>query len=155
MRPQERIARRRRPTINGQAKDGRRYNLSLRRPPRLNDEEEYFVNVKVTSRRSGDVNILDVAGKISLGEGTNALRNGLNDAMATSHKIVLNLAELTFIDSSGLREVLGAYQTLSKNGGQLKLLSPAQRVRDLLRITKLNSLLEVYDDEAAALGSFR
>jgi anti-sigma B factor antagonist len=107
---------------------------------------------KLSSRQEGGVAVLDVAGAITIGEGANAVRSAL-DGLA-SKKILLNLAEVSFIDSSGISELVDALKTVAKNGGQLKLLKPAQRVKDILRITKLHTMFEVYDDEAAAVASF-
>jgi len=118
-------------------------------------EEEDFVSVKLSSRQSGEVSILDIAGTITLGDSANALRAALNDLISRNRKqLLLNLAGLTFIDSSGIREVMAAFLELGKNGGKLKLLNPTQRVRDLLRITKLHTIFEIHDDEAAAISSF-
>jgi anti-sigma B factor antagonist len=113
------------------------------------------LSVTLTSRVSGDVNILDVAGTVTMGQGSNALRHALNDAISRNQKkILLNLAGLVFLDSSGMREMLAAFNALAKDGGRLKLLSPTQRIRDLFRITRLDSVLEIHDDEAAAVRSF-
>ena len=113
------------------------------------------MDVTLSSRQSGDVNILDLGGAITLGQGSNRLRNALNDLIGRNQKkLLLNMAGLSFIDSSGIRELLAAFQKLSENGGQLKLLNPTRRVRDLLTITKLNTVFEIYEDEAAAVSSF-
>jgi anti-sigma B factor antagonist len=119
------------------------------------EEEEDFVSVKLSSRESGEVSILDIAGSITLGESANQLRAALNDLISRNRKqLLLNLSGLTFIDSSGIREVMSAFLELGKNGGKLKLLHPTQRVKDLLRITKLHTIFEIYDDEATAISSF-
>jgi anti-sigma B factor antagonist len=110
---------------------------------------------KLSSRQEGEVSIVDVEGAITIGEGANAVRDALNGLVATNHrKILRNLAEVSFVDSSGIRELMSAFNTITKDGGQLKLLKPAQRVKDLLRITRLHTVFEVYDDEAAAVASF-
>ena len=90
-----------------------------------------------------------------MGESSTALRHALSDLIANNHsKLLLNLAGITFIDSSGIREIMSIYNTLIQRSGQLKLLNPTQRLKDLLRITRLETVLEVYDDEAAAVQSF-
>ena len=112
--------------------------------------------MKLNSRQVNGVEIVDIAGVITLGEESNALRNSLTSLIdGNRKKLLLNLAGLTFIDSSGIRELVAAFNTLSKNGGQLKLLSPTRRVRDLLQITNLHSVFEIHDDEAAAISSFK
>jgi anti-sigma B factor antagonist len=101
------------------------------------------------------VNILDLAGSVTLGQGSNVLRDGLSGMIGKGQKkILLNLAEVSYIDSSGIRELLSAYNTLSKTGGKVKLMNLTARTKDLLRITKLHTVFEVFDDEASALSSF-
>ena len=112
-------------------------------------------SLTLSSRKSGDVNILDLSGAVTLGDGSNALRAALNDLISRSQKkILLNLAGLTFIDSSGIRELMAAYHALGQNGGRIKLLNPMRRIRDLLQITNLHKVFEIHDDEAAAVSSF-
>lgn len=114
-----------------------------------------FVNVTFSSRQTGDVSVLEVSGTVTMGESSTALRHALSDLVANNHnKLLLNLAGLTFIDSSGIREIMSIYNTMVQRGGQLKLLNPTQRLKDLLRITRLETVLEVYDNEAAAIQSF-
>jgi anti-sigma B factor antagonist len=113
------------------------------------------VNVTFSSRQSGEVNILDVAGTITLGQGSNTVRDALGDLISRNHKkILLNLAQVSYIDSSGIRELLSALTALKNVDGQLKLLNPSHRVKDLLQITKLHTVFQVYEDEAAAVASF-
>ncbi|HBY64305.1 MAG TPA: anti-sigma factor antagonist [Solibacterales bacterium] len=108
----------------------------------------------VTRRQVGDVVVLDLVGDLTLGSATGRLRDGVIDALQTSSKVVLNLAGLGYMDSSGLGEMVGAYTTVSGRGGTLKLLNPQKKLTDLLGLTRLYTLFEIYDDEAAATASF-
>jgi len=113
------------------------------------------VSVKLNSRQVGDVTVLDVSGRITLGEGSSALRDALRDLVSKGHKkILLNLGEVSYIDSSGIGELVSGFTSVSNQGGQLKLLGLTKRVKDLLQITKLYTVFEVHDDEAAAIRSF-
>jgi anti-sigma B factor antagonist len=101
------------------------------------------------------VSVVDVEGRITLGEGSSALREALRDLVAKNqNKILLNLGDVTYIDSSGIGELVSGYTTVSNSGGMLKLLNLNKRVKDLLQITKLYTVFEVFDDEAAAISSF-
>jgi anti-sigma B factor antagonist len=112
--------------------------------------------VKLTSRQVDGVNVVDVAGRVTLGEGANALRDGLRTLMAANQKkILLNMAEVSFIDSSGIRELVTGLNTLASIGGELKLLNLTGRVKDLMLITKLYNVFDVHDDEATAIRSFK
>jgi anti-sigma B factor antagonist len=103
----------------------------------------------------GNVSVIDVAGRITLGEGSAALRETLRDMVAKNqNKILLNLADVTYIDSSGIGELVSGYTTVTNTGGQLKLLNLNKRVKDLLQITKLYTVFEVKEDEADAIRSF-
>jgi len=113
------------------------------------------VSVKLGTRQVGDVSVVDVAGRITLGEGSSALRDGIRDlANKGQKKILLNLAEVSYIDSSGIGELVSAFTTVTNQGGQLKLLSLTKRVKDLLQITKLYTVFDVHEDEAHAIRSF-
>ncbi len=113
------------------------------------------MNLKLSSRQVGEVNVLDVAGRVNLGEESNAFRDALNEFVARHQKkILVNLAEVTFLDSWGIRELATALNAVNKDGGQLKLANPSKRVKDLLRITRMDTVIQVHDDEAAALASF-
>jgi anti-sigma B factor antagonist len=121
---------------------------------RSTKEEE--VNVKLTSRQVGDVTVVDAAGRITLGEGASAFRDSIRDLAAKGNKkILLNLSEVSYIDSSGIGELVSGFTTVTNSGGQLKLVGLSKRVKDLLQITKLYTVFEVYDDEAEAVRSFR
>ena len=113
------------------------------------------MSVKLSTRQVGDVSVVDVAGRITLGEGSSALRDLLKDMVGKGQKkILLNLGEVTYIDSSGIGELVSALTSIANQGGQLKLLNLAKRVKDLLQITKLYTVFDVHDDEAGAIRSF-
>jgi anti-sigma B factor antagonist len=113
------------------------------------------VSVKLSTRQVGDVSVVDVAGRITLGEGSSALRDLLKDMVSKGQKkILLNLGEVSYIDSSGIGELVSAFTSIANQGGQLKLLNLAKRVKDLLQITKLYTVFDVHDDEAGAIRSF-
>jgi anti-sigma B factor antagonist len=113
------------------------------------------MSVKLTSRMEGDVTIVDASGRLTLGEGTSLLRDRLRELVdGGSRRILLNMASVTYIDSSGLGELVAAYTTATTAGGEMKLLNLAKRMHDLLKITKLYTVFETFEDEAAALGSF-
>ncbi len=113
------------------------------------------MSMKLTTREVSGVTILDLSGKITLGEGGVTLRDEVRKLLAAgSKKIVLNLAEVTYIDSSGLGELVSAYTAVKNAGGELKLLNLTSKVRDLLVITKLVTVFDVKDDEASAVSSF-
>jgi anti-sigma B factor antagonist len=113
------------------------------------------VSVKLNNRQVGDVTVVDVSGRITLGEGSSALRDALRDLAAKGHtKILLNLEEVSYIDSSGIGELVSGFTSVSNAGGQLKLLGLTKRVKDLLQITKLYTVFEVFDAETTAIRSF-
>ena len=110
---------------------------------------------KLSPRQVGDVTVIDVAGRITLGEGSSNLREGIREMVAKGNKkILLNLGEVTYIDSSGIGELVSGFTSVANGGGQLKLINLTKRVKDLLQITKLYTVFEVFDDEAAAVRSF-
>lgn len=99
--------------------------------------------------------MIDAAGRITLGDGASTLRDEIRDLAAKGDKkILLNLSEVSYIDSSGIGELVSGFTTVTNHGGQLKLLGLSKRVKDLLQITKLYTVFEVFDDEAAAVRSF-
>lgn len=113
------------------------------------------MSVKLSVRQVGDVSVIDAAGRITLGEGSSAFRDQIRGLPAKGNdKILVNLADVSYIDSSGIGELVSAFTTLTNQGGQLKLLHLNKRVKDLLQITKLYTVFEVFDDEAAAVRSF-
>ena len=111
--------------------------------------------MKIVERQVGDVVILDLHGKILIGEGDDALREAvtrLTDSGKT--KILLNLADVPYVDSAGLGEIVRTYTTVSRKGGKLKLLNLTKKIQDLLSITKLLTVFETYESEADAVSSF-
>jgi anti-sigma B factor antagonist len=111
--------------------------------------------MKIEMRTVGDVRILDCSGKITLGEGTMTVRNTVRDILKDNgKKIILNLANVNYIDSSGIGELVSTYTTVTNNGGQLKLLSLTKKINELLQITKLLTVFQVFDNESAAVSSF-
>ena len=113
------------------------------------------MSVKLNTRQVGDVSVVDVSGRITLGEGSSALRDVLRDMVAKGQKkILLNLSEVSYIDSSGIGELVSGFTTVTNQGGSLKLLGLTKRVKDLLQITKLYTVFDVHDDEASAVRSF-
>ncbi|MBI3934075.1 MAG: anti-sigma factor antagonist [Acidobacteria bacterium] len=119
-------------------------------------EEEHKMSLKVTTRQADGVTILDLSGRIILGEPTATLRDTFQELITRGQKkVLLNLADVNYIDSSGLGALVSGFTTLTNQQGQLKLLNLAKKVHDLLQITKLLTVFEVYEDEIAALKSFR
>ena len=113
------------------------------------------MSMKLTTRDVSGVTIVDLSGKITLGEGGLTLRDEVRKLLAAGQKkIVLNLGEVNYIDSSGLGELVSAYTAVKNAGGELKLLNLTSKVRDLLVITKLVTVFDVKDDEAAAVAAF-
>ena len=111
--------------------------------------------MKITERLVGDVIILDLEGKILIGEGDDQLREAVTKlADAGKSKILLNLAEVPYVDSAGLGEIVRCYTTVSKKGGKLKLLNLTKKIQDLLSITKLLTVFEVFEAEDEAVRSF-
>jgi anti-sigma B factor antagonist len=111
--------------------------------------------MQITERSVGDVMVLDIKGKITLGEGDEQLKDKVNSLVNQGHrKMVLNLAEVPYLDSAGLGEVVRAYTTVSRQGGSLKLLNLTKRITDLLSITKLLTVFETFDSEDDAVRSF-
>jgi anti-sigma B factor antagonist len=109
----------------------------------------------LTTRQVGDVTVVDAVGRITLGEGASTFRDTIRDLAASGHKkLLLNLAEVTYIDSSGIGELVSGFTTVANQGGSVKLLNLTKRVQDLLQITKLYTVFEVFDDEAKAVRSF-
>ncbi len=113
------------------------------------------MSVKISHRQVGDVTVVDAAGRITLGEGASVFRDLIRDlATKGNKKILVNLNEVSYIDSSGIGEMVSGFTTVTNHGGQLKLLGLTKRVKDLLQITKLYTVFEVFDDESTAVRSF-
>lgn len=114
-----------------------------------------MAQLNIKQRQAGDVMILDLDGEVRIGDSATALRGAIRELVAGSNKkILLNLAGVRYIDSSGIGELIASYTTVGRTGGQLKLLSLTDKVQDLLVITKLLTVFDVYDTEAEALSSF-
>ena len=115
-----------------------------------------MAELDVKERQAGDVTILDMNGEVRIGEGSIALRDSVrNLSEAGKKKILLNLAGVKYIDSSGIGELIANYTTVKRQGGQLKLLNLTDRIQNLLVITKLLTVFDSYEDEAEALKSFQ
>jgi anti-sigma B factor antagonist len=113
------------------------------------------VSVKLNTRQVGDVSVIDVSGRITLGEGSSTLRDALRELAGKGQKkILLNLGEVSYIDSSGIGELVSGFTSVTNSGGQLKLLNLTKRVKDLLQITKLYTVFDVHESEASAVRSF-
>lgn len=113
------------------------------------------MSVKMSSRQVGDVTVVDASGRITLGEGASVFRDTIRDLAAKGNKkILVNLGDVSYIDSSGIGEMVSSFTTVTNHGGQLKLLSLTKRVKDLLQITKLYTVFEVFEDESSAVRSF-
>ena len=111
--------------------------------------------MKFSTRKAGKIIIIDIEGKILLGEGDVEIKQAVEELLREGHKeIVLNLAKVPYIDSAGLGEIIRCFTALRRNGGNLKLLAPNQRLIDLLNITKLVNVFDWYNEEAAAVNSF-
>ena len=113
------------------------------------------MSIKVSTRQVDKVTIVDMSGRITLGEGSSTLREAVRDLLSKGQKkILLNLGDVSYIDSSGIGELVSSFTSVNNQGGQLKLLNLQKKVHDLLQITKLYTVFEVHTDEAAAVRSF-
>jgi anti-sigma B factor antagonist len=113
------------------------------------------VSMKANSRQVDGITIVDLSGRITLGEGSVVLRDTIRDLVSKGKiKILLNLGDVTYIDSSGIGELVSAFTTVRNQNGELKLLKLTKKVHDLLQITKLYTVFDIKDDEAAAVQSF-
>ena len=111
--------------------------------------------MQIEQRQVGSVMILDLKGKITLGEGDEALKDKINSLILQGHKkMLLNFGDVPYIDSAGLGEIVRTYTTVSRQGGQLKLVNLTKRITDLLSITKLLTVFETFDNEPEALKSY-
>ncbi len=111
--------------------------------------------MQIEERTVGDVVVLDLKGRVTLGEGDQLLKDKVNSLVNQGRKrIVLNLAGVPYIDSAGLGEIVGSYTTVSRQGGSLKLLNLTKKITDLLAITKLLTVFETFDSEDEAVRSF-
>ncbi len=114
-----------------------------------------MADITISERQAGDVTILDLDGKVTIGEGSVALRNAIRRLLGDGKsKILMNLGGVGYIDSSGIGELVSSFTAVNKEGGTLKLLNLTQKIQDLLAITKLLTVFDVYEDEPSALSSF-
>ena len=115
-----------------------------------------MAELTISERQVGDVTVLDMDGKITIGEGSVALRTAIRRLLEEGKKkILLNLAKVGYIDSSGIGELVSSFTAIGKENGQLKLLNLTQKLQDLLTITKLLTVFDVYESEDEALASFK
>src|SRR5258707_7836249 len=115
-----------------------------------------MAELNISERQAGDVTVLDMGGKITIGEGSVALRTAVRRMLEEGKKrILLNLAGVGYIDSSGIGELVSSYTAINKDGGQLKLLNLTAKLRDLLTITKLLTVFDHYEAESDALSNFK
>ena len=114
-----------------------------------------MAQLSIKERQAGDVTVLDLSGKITIGDGSVQLREEVRKLLETGKKnILLNLGDVAYVDSSGIGELVSSYTTTSNQGGHLKLLNLTKKIRDLLMITKLLTVFETFDSEEAGLQSF-
>jgi len=114
------------------------------------------VSMKTSTRQVDGVTIMDCSGRITLGEGSVILRDAVRDLLAKGQKkLLLNLGEVTYIDSSGIGELVSAFTTVRNQGGELKLLNLTKKVHDLLQITKLYTVFDVKEEETSAIKAFK
>jgi anti-sigma B factor antagonist len=110
----------------------------------------------IASHEMEGIHVLDLKGRITLGEGSVQIRDAIRNLVSQGQKnILLDLGEVTYIDSSGLGELVAAYTTARNNGAELKLLNLSKKVHDLLQLTKLYTVFDVYDNETVAVASFK
>jgi anti-sigma B factor antagonist len=115
-----------------------------------------MAELDIRERQAGDVTILDLSGSVRMGEGCITLRNSIRGlADDGKKKILLNLASVKNVDSSGIGELIANYTTVTRDGGQLKLLNLTEKIRDLLVITKLLTVFDAYENEPEALNTFK
>ena len=113
------------------------------------------MSVKLSTRQVGDVSVIDAVGRITLGEGSSALRDLIREMVKKDQKkILLNLGEVSYIDSSGIGELVSGFTSVTNGGGQLKLLNLNKRIKDLLQVTKLYTIFDVHETESTAIRSF-
>jgi anti-sigma B factor antagonist len=114
------------------------------------------VSINLSTRQVDEVTVVDLSGKLKLGEGSSALRDTVKDLLGNGQKkILLNLGNVNYIDSSGIGELVSAHTSVCNQGGELKLLGLTKKVHDVLQIMKLYTVFQVMDDEAGAIASFK
>ena len=113
------------------------------------------MSLKLTTHEGGDVTVVDASGKLTLGEGTGSLRTKIRELVeGGSRRILLNMNGVTYMDSSGLGELVASHTTVNRAGGEIKLLNLTRAADDLLKLTKLYTVFETFEDEASAVDSF-
>jgi len=113
------------------------------------------VSMKIATHEVNGVTVMDIAGRITLGEGSVQLREAVRNLVASGHKkIVLNLADVSYMDSSGMGELVTAFTTVKNQGGELKLINLTRKIHDLMQITKLVTVFDIHDTEASAIAAF-
>ena len=111
--------------------------------------------MKIEKRKKGDVLIIDLKGKVLIGEGIDEIRNAINSTIKEKEtKVLLNFAEVPYLDSTGLGEVVRSYTSIKKEGGTVKIVNLTNKVKDLLSVTKLLTVFETFEDEEKAIASF-
>ena len=113
------------------------------------------MSLTISSKRNGNIEILVLAGRLTLGDGSSSLRAVVKETLERTSSIVVDLSSLAYIDSAGLGELVSGYASAKARGAEMKLLRPSKRVDSMLQITKLYTTFEVFEDEAAAVASFR
>lgn len=113
------------------------------------------MSMKIATHKVNDITVLDLSGRITLGEGSVQLRDTVKDLVSKGQKkIVLNLGDVNYMDSSGVGELVTAYTTVKNQGGELKLVNLTKKIEDLMAITKLVTVFDIHDDEAKAVAAF-
>ena len=126
-----------------------------KRGTRPRDQGGNLVSMRISSRQVDDVNILDISGRITLGDETGMLRDAVRDLLSKgTKKIVLNLAAVSYIDSTGVGELVGSLMSVRHQGGDLKLMNLTQKVKDVVHVTKLYTVFDIKEDEFTAVKSF-
>ncbi len=114
------------------------------------------MTMKASTRQVDGITVVDLSGRITLGEGSVVLRDTVRELLGQGHKkILLNLGDVTYIDSSGIGELVSGFTSVRNQGGELKLLNLTKKVHDLLQITKLYTVFDIKDDEASAISAFK
>ena len=113
------------------------------------------MSAKINIRHTGGVTILDVSGRITLGDGSVTLRDAVQEAIKSTKKLILDTSGVSYMDSSGVGELTGAYASLKNKDCQLKLLHLTKKIDDLMQITKLATIFDIYTDEKEAIASFK
>ena len=131
----------------------RKQNIGVLRWPA--DCNDAAMSLTITSRKSNEIEILVLSGRLTLGEGTGALRETARKALDSGADILVDLSGVDYIDSAGLGELVSAYASAAARGRHVKLLRPLKRVDSLLHITKMYSTFEIFEDEASAIASFQ